>query len=215
MNILKRTTLVAMLIGSAFMLQYCGTSTKVIGSYSNPDAVGTNYSNVMVVALTSNVVARRAVEDQIVAALEKKGISATASINAFPPSYMQKQPTKDEVLDRIRQEGHDGVLTIGLLDQRTETRYVPGTSSYAPVSRYGYYGTFGGYYSTMYPTFYDPGYYTTDKTYVIETNLYDAQTEKLIWSAQTETYDPSNADSGAKSMAAAIADRMSSDGVTQ
>ncbi len=215
MKILFRVTLIAVLIGGAFLLQNCGTSTRVMGSYTSPDAANKSYSKVMVVGLTSNVVARRNVEDQIVAALVKNGISATASVNEFPPSYMQKQPTKDEVLERIREEGHDAVLTVGLLDQRTETRYVPGTTSYAPMSRYGYYGTFGGYYSTMYPTFYDPGYYTTDQTYVVETNLYDAQTEKLIWSAQTETYDPSSAESGARSMAAAIADRMGSDGITK
>jgi len=204
--------LAAVLLATGFYLQNCGTATNVLGSYTSPEASNEQYTNLMVVALTSNVVARRAVEDQMAAALQKKGIAATPSISVFAPSYMQKEPSKEEVINKIRQDGHDGVLTIGLLDEREESRYVPGTT-YAPVSRYGYYGTFGGYYSTMYPTFYDPGYYTTDKSYVVETNLYDAESEKLIWSAQTETFNPSNADSGARSMGAAVADRMSRDGL--
>ena len=215
MKFINKLLLLTLLIAGGFYLQNCGTSTKVIGSYSSPDASSKTYNKVMVIGLTSNVVARRNIEDQLAAALIKEGVGATASISVFAPSYMQKEPSKDEVINKIRQDGFDGILTVGLLDERTETRYVPGTTSYAPVSRYGYYGSFGGYYSTMYPTFYDPGYYTTDKTYVVETNLYDAQSEKLVWSAQTETYDPSNPESGARSFSAAIADRMGRDGIIQ
>jgi hypothetical protein len=40
----------------------------------------------------------------------------------------------------------------------------------------------------------DPGYYATDKTYFLETNLYDAATEKLVWSAQSETVNPGSID---------------------
>jgi hypothetical protein len=214
MKTLFRLVLILLFISAGLYLQNCGTSTKVLGSYSSPDVTDT-YSKVMIVGLTSNVVARRNVEDQIAAALQKEGILATSSISVFAPSYMQKEPAKDEVMNKIREDGFDGVLTIALLDEQTETRYVPGTTSYAPVSMYGYYGSFGGYYSTMYPTFYDPGYYTTDKTYVVESNLYDSDSEKLIWSAQTETYDPSNPESGARSLASAIADRMKRDGIIQ
>ncbi|MEJ2004287.1 MAG: hypothetical protein P8X57_04825, partial [Cyclobacteriaceae bacterium] len=111
MKTIKNIMMGAALIAGAFLLQNCGTSTKVLGSYTSPGGESTGYSNVMVVALTSNVVARRAVEDEIVSALRKEGIAATASIEAFAPSYMQKQPAKDEVLEKIRQDGHDAVLT--------------------------------------------------------------------------------------------------------
>ena len=213
MKTFSKLALALMFIAGGFYLQNCGTSTKIIGSYVNPETSGSKYSNIMVVGLTSNVVARKNVEDQVVAALKKEGVNADASMNSFSPNYMQKEPSKEEIINTIRQNGHDAVMTIALLDERTETRYVPGTTTYAPVSRYGYYGSFGGYYSTMYPTFYDPGYYTTDKTYVVETNLYDVQSEKLIWSAQTETYDPSNPEVGARSFSTAVADRMGRDGV--
>ncbi|MCA6079050.1 hypothetical protein [Fulvivirga sedimenti] len=213
MKTVSKLLLALTFIAAGFYLQNCGTTTKVMGSWTNPETSGNSYSKVMVVGLTSNIVARRNVEDQLVAALQKEGINAMASINVFTPNFMQKQPSKEEILNQIRKDGYDGVLTVALLDERTESRYVPGSTMYAPVSRYGYYGSFGGYYSTMYATHYDPGYYTTDKTYVVETNLYDASSETLVWSAQTETYDPSNPETGARSLSLAIADKMDRDGV--
>jgi hypothetical protein len=213
MKTLSKILLAATFIVAGFYLQNCGTSTKVIGSWTNPDNANNQYSNVMVVGLTSNIVARRNVEDQLVAALQKEGVTAMASINVFTPNFMQNQPSKEEILDRIRKDGYDAVLTVVLLDERTESRYVPGSTMYAPVSRYGYYGSFGGYYSNVYPTAYNPGYYTTDKTYVVETNLYDAASENLAWSGQTETYDPSSPETGARSLSLAIADKMDRDGV--
>ena len=110
---------------------------------------------------------------------------------------MKKQPSKDEVLEMIRKNGQDGIITIALLDEKVETRYVPGTT-YSPMRYGGYYGSFGGYYGYYGSTFYDPGYYTTDKSYIVETNLYDTGTETLAWSAQTETFDPSNPEKGCR-----------------
>jgi hypothetical protein len=42
---------------------------------------------------------------------------------------------------------------------------------------------------------YSPGYYTTDKTYYIETNFYDLEEDLLLWSIQSEAYNPSSLDS--------------------
>lgn len=211
MKYLLRISLVAIFAGAMFVLQNCGTSTKVMGSWANPD-VNTKYGNIMVVGLTDNVVARKNVESQLVAALKSQGVDAVASISVFPPNFMKKQPSKDEIVDMIRKNGHDGIMTVALLDEKVETRYVPGTT-YSPMRYGGYYGSFGGYYGYYGSTFYDPGYYTTDKSYVVETNLYDSGNENLAWSAQTETYDPSNPEKGAESLSRALADRIKRDGV--
>ena len=76
------------------------------------------------------------------------------------------------------------------------------------MPRFGYYGTFWGYYNTWHPTLYSPGYYQEDKVYFIETNLYDAETEQLLWSAQSETYNPSSLTIFAKTFADVVVSRM-------
>jgi hypothetical protein len=50
---------------------------------------------------------------------------------------------------------------------------------------------FYGYYNYWSPTLYSPGYYTTDKTYFIEANAYDMETQKIIWSVQSKAENPS------------------------
>lgn len=42
---------------------------------------------------------------------------------------------------------------------------------------------------------YNNGYYATENTYYIETNLYDVNSGKLVWSTQSESYNPCSLDS--------------------
>ena len=84
---------------------------------------------------------------------------------------------------------------------------------YSPMGYGGYYGRFYGYYSYYNPVMYDPGYYATDKNYYIEMNLYDAQTEALVWSAQSETTNPSSIESFSKTFAQSVEYQLVKDGI--
>ena len=92
---------------------------------------------------------------------------------------------------KVKNLGCNLIFTINLIDKVSETRYVPGTAGfYGPFPGYGL--GFRGYYSYWYPFMTDPGYYVTDKTYFMEGNLFDADTETLLWSVQTKTTNPSS-----------------------
>jgi len=115
------------------------------------------------------------------------------SIDALAGSFRSNStPSEADVLDKVRELNCDLIFTVSLLDSKSETRYVPGSTSYyyAPYPTYGYYGGFGTYYGHYGPAVYSPGYYTTDKSYYLEGNLFDAFTEKILWSIQTVTYNP-------------------------
>ena len=56
----------------------------------------------------------------------------------------------------------------------------------------GYYRNWFGYYRTVYGRVYTPGYYNTQTKYYWESNLYQVAAEKLIYSAQSESFDPSS-----------------------
>jgi hypothetical protein len=45
------------------------------------------------------------------------------------------------------------------------------------------------YYVDAATPYNSPGYYVKDKTYFVQCNVYDLQTAKLVWSAQSETFD--------------------------
>ncbi len=171
-------------------------------------------NTVLVTALTGRNNARQTVETDLANALQKDGIKSVRSLDILPPSFTSsKEPDKEALLKEIKGSNVDVILTIALIDQTTESHYVPGSYGYAPMTRFGYYGRFWGYYTNWYPTLYSPGYYTEEKVYFLETNLYDAHTEELIWSAQSETYNPSSLDSFSKEFSATVLSEMKKDGL--
>lgn len=89
----------------------------------------------------------------------------------------------------VKKKGYDAVITIALLDKQNEKSYNPGNVNYTPVGTY--YNRFGRYFTTVYNRIYTPGYYSTTTDYFWETNLYDAKGDKLIYSAQSQSFDPS------------------------
>jgi len=149
-----------------------------------------NYDNILVAAMTDNIQAKKTVESEIASRLRKDGIMVSESIDVFPPNFTDDDNDKEYMLNKIKDNHADGILTIALIDKDTETRYVPGNYLYHPYPAYPFYGYFWGYYSYWYPQLYDGGYYTEDNIYYIEANLYDVDTGKLLWSAQSKTYNP-------------------------
>ncbi|WP_276498861.1 hypothetical protein [Pontibacter litorisediminis] len=208
------TALLALLAGA--LLWGCTPTTRITGTWKNPEATAQNYSKVMVVALTDNVRARQTAETDMQAQLQKHGVESVRSIDMFPPTVAQKGgPDVNEILSKAQEQGYEGILTIALLDEETETRYVPGSYGYTPMTRFGWYGRFRGYYTYWYPTLYDPGYYAEEKIYFLETNLYDAKTEQLQWSAQTESHSPASLRKASENLAELTINRLAQEGLLQ
>lgn len=170
----------------------CEPSQKVTGSWVSPERTPEKkYSTVFIAALTERQAAKTTLESELAKTVEAKGYKAIKSSDVFAPNFSKENtPDKETMINKIRQLGCDVIFTVTLIDKQSETRYVPGTVSYSPYGVYG--GTVWGYYSYWYPRTYTPGYVTTDKTYFLEGSLFDAATEKMIWSVQTEAYNPTD-----------------------
>lgn len=206
------------LFAFALFLVSCGSSTSISQSWTNADKLNTkSYNSVFIVALTGNMAAKTLIEDELAFYAEKNGTKAIKSHELFPATFTQGNiPEKEALLQIIRDSGADAIFAVSLLDQETETRYVPGNTNYAygynPLS-YSYYGNFYGYYNTMHPIVYDPGHYTTDKIYFLESNLYDAESGELLWSAQSKTYNPSGLESFTQDYTEALIKQLEKDGL--
>jgi hypothetical protein len=192
----------------------CAPSTQIIGAWKNPEAATKQYNNIIIAAMTNNVVVRQQVENDLQAQLQKQGITAAKSIELFPPTSSSKEgPDVNTIMERVRSNGYDGILAVAVVDEETETRYIPGNYTYAPITRFGWYGRFSGFYNYWTPMMYDPGYYTEDKIYFLEANLYDVQTENLVWSAQSSSYNPSDLQNASQEFAQVTVERMGQDNV--
>ena len=160
------------------------SSTKITSTWREPNKeISLNKLNkVLVVALFQNETSRRKAEDQMVSYFYGKGV---ASYN-----YLDKNiSTKNEnaIREKIKDDGFDGAVTMRLLDVDKEDVYSRGNISMYP----SYYRNFSGYYFRNWGYFSDPGYYSTTKTYTVETNVFSIKEDKIIWSGITKTTDPS------------------------
>ncbi len=190
----------------------CGPSQKITTSWVNPDRPAKKYTTVFVAALIQNNPVKYALEADLGAAAKARGFNVVKGYEIFPPNFnKENMRDRDLALKLIRDKGCDVILSIAVIDQKSETYYQPGAVSvgvgygyhpyggYGPYGSYGAYGTgFYGYYNYWQPTLYSPGYWQTDKTYFIEANAYDAETQQIIWSVQSKADNPSGIEKSSK-----------------
>lgn len=191
----------------------CGSSTKVTSSWkaNGASASSSAMKKVMVVALlrAQDRAIQQSMEKGLVEELSQKGIQAFSAYEQFGPSRLPVD--EQQAIKRLRKTGVDGVLTIVLLDKTKEQDYVPGNVMLRPYG--GYYNHFWGYYNNAYGRVYTPGYYETNTNYFFESNLYSLNSDKMLYSAQTESFDPASTEKLAKEYSKSIVNDMAKGGV--
>src|SRR5690606_13235376 len=125
------------LVFAAAMLAGCRPSTEITASWRNPDFSSTESANnietVFVTAMTDRAHVRQTVEHDLASALSNAGFKTIEAMNVLPPKFTtEKDPDKKEMLEQIRETGAQAILTVALIDEKTETRY-NSDYSYAPV----------------------------------------------------------------------------------
>ncbi len=195
-----------------FLIISCAPVTKITGSWKNPKQPKGDIKTVFIVALTGKAISKPTLESRMARTLNKEKLNTIKSVDEFAPGFLKDSIPKDVLMTKIKKQAHEAILTISLLKKKTKSHYVKGGYEYNPMT-YGYYDNFYGYYTFLSPYIYDPGYYEKEEIYYIETNLYDSQSESLIWSAQSETDTYTGISSFSKKFSKAIANKMKEDGV--
>jgi hypothetical protein len=182
------------------------SSVSLIGTWMDPEVKSIEGKNIAIFCLTPRLDVRDRIETELSNAFQAKGVNAMRSLDFITPGKMDK-----EIIEMILEKnGVTAVILVSLLDTQKETYYVPGSTSYYP----SYYGRpYYGYYGSVYTNVYDPGYYQTTTSYFLELNAYRLSDEKLAYSAQSKTVDPSSLDKFAYDYARAIVADLVSKGV--
>jgi len=192
----------------AVLFQGC-YSTSISASWLSDKHQPHNYKKLLVIGMSTNVAARATFEDELVYYMRMKGINAVAASSVLPPDRGIVSEAPEVQKQRLVDEGFDGVFAISLLEKNNTTKYVSGTTTYAPASFYGgYYGSFYSYYPHMYSNVYQPGYYVASQEVILNSSLFDVATGDLLWSAQSQTSDPSSVDDAANSYAKSMATQI-------
>jgi len=183
----------------AFAVSCASTNTRITGSWRNPNTSIITPANdspsVFIAGLISSVDVRTKMENSLAIYAGKHNIKTIKSTTVFAPDFYHTLPSQDQLMSVINRTPVDAILTMTLINKESETRYVPGSGTgYAPYPRFAWYGGFYRYYNYWFPIVWNPGYYVIGKTYYLETNLYNAKNDSLIWSAQSETVTPRGMD---------------------
>lgn len=211
---MKRIELFIILL-MAGMIWSCSPITRITGSWVDDTAKGKTLSGrtIFIASLTRNMKVRTNLESGITQLAAQKNVKTVQGSDYFSPEFYQKIPSERQLLTKIRNSGASAILTISMINKESETRYVPGSRGYAPYPFYSWYGGFYSYYNYWRPMFYEPGYYVTDRTYFMETNLYDLESNKIIWSAQSETVNPGSIDNFVRTYPKVLIDQLVKDGL--
>ena len=160
------------------------TSTRMTEAWVDGSYTGGALESVLVVGLSDNVRRRGLFEEELTSRFNSRGVSATASITVAPD---KEDLDKESIKAKVRELGIKSVIVTRVLGVDKERYYVSG-QPYTPP--YSHNRGFSGYYDRAYGAAYSPGYWAEYEIVSLETNLYDVATEKLIWSAASETMDP-------------------------
>ena len=182
-----------LLLVAGIMFLSCNSS-KITSSWISPDAPQGKFKKVLVLGLLreKEQALRKKMEEHIVGDLRNLGYDAICSCEEYSEKAFDSLK-EEQALQKLSGSGIEAVLTIVLLDKTKERYYVPGRVNYTPY--HIYYREWWGYYSTMYDRIYEQGYYAEDTKYFWESNLYDLTTKGLLYSVQTQSFDPSSAES--------------------
>ncbi len=153
--------------------------TNITSRWKDPSYHG-QPRKIMVIGVAKRPALKRIFEDEFVRQLKLRGTDAVASYTLMPDT---KQGDHTVIAAQMKEHGADAVLISRLVSKKTETTYIPGHFNERPA----YYGSWRDYYAYGSQVTYTPGYTVEDEYALMETNLYNAANDKLIWSAASES----------------------------
>lgn len=162
----------------------------------------------LVAAVMDNYIIRQEFEDTMKTQLTKYGVEGVQSYMVLPP---KNEMMEGELRQRIKESSLDSVLVVRPKAVRTESEEIVTGGVYVPPP--GYY-SFWPYWNMAYGSFVPTSSYTQENVIVrVECNLYDAKTEKLVWSGLTDTVYSKDFEKLGKEYAKTLIDQLKRDKV--
>ena len=175
---------------SLLLLPGCST-TRITHSWKAENTMAKSFNKILVLGLNGekDIRTRESMENHLVGDLKNAGFIAVSALREYGPKAFLDM-TEKEAIAKLENSKVDAVLTIVMLDKSKEKHYVPGNIYYSPYIIY--HRRFWGYYTTIHQRIYTPGYYATNTRYFWESNLYDIKSRELLYSVQTESFEPAS-----------------------
>jgi hypothetical protein len=209
-----RSCLLVGCIVMCFLMATGCAATQVKQVWKDEAFQGGCLDNVLVIGVLKNKTARMTFESEFVKYFRYRGINAVESFRVLPTDALEGDEARDAIVHKIKELGINAVLMTKVVGNRTAEETIPGmtiTTGYGlPYSSYGAWGSYTSFaYSFPGPSApTTQGYSHVQKFLVIETQLFDVKTEKLIWAARSETRISGTSQEEIKPYISIIAERL-------
>jgi hypothetical protein len=160
----------------------CAT-TKVINTWKE-DSQTEKFTTIFVFGLAKQPVYRSLLERQLVNFLKDAGVDAHTTYDLFPDISSIDKAAAAAV---IKNKGGDGVIVVRLIDKNEETLYLRGKTVYLGGVAVRDSSGWHSYYDTVSA----PDFVVDQKMAMVETVIFNVDTEKPVWSAITKTTETS------------------------
>ncbi len=184
----------SILIGIILIFQSC--APKLGSSWIKPNYQGKAYKKLVVIGIGDDLNARLLFENNAVQLLNDNGVNAIPGISIFPHSQTLKEENDIEIIEILKKNNVDGVITMSLINENQSQQHIPGKIYAVPTG----YTRFGNYYYRTYRYIREEGYYVDQNSYLIEAILYDLKEnlkddeDAMVWTGQSSLINPSSAE---------------------
>ncbi len=168
-------------------------STFISDSWKKPgvEPIGTNRVLVFAIIRDEDQMLREQMEAHMAGDLVDLGYNAVSAFKVFGPGAF-KNLSREQAIEKIKQNGVDAVITIVLLKKSVEKRYYPGHGQFDASDFY--HQGFSTYYQRMSELVQQKGYYIENTHYSWESNLYKLDKQELLYTVRTDSFDPATSE---------------------
>ncbi len=175
------------------------SSTKLNSVWADPNYTGGAFRKLMIIGLGATEGGRAAFENSLADAFLKQGVMGVSSTGYFASA---SDMTREGVRSWVERDGYQGVLVSRLVDVDRQYQVVEPTYT----DLWGYWG----YYGTVMTS---PGYVSEQTTLRITTDLFDAATGKVVYTAESKSFDPGSREQAIRELTALLDEDLTKRGL--
>jgi hypothetical protein len=174
------------IIVSSFLLVQC-SSSNIVSTWQSSEVLNLKSGRIIVIGLIkeSDKSLQKKMENHLADDLCNLGYDAVSSLELYGLNTFEGKD-ENQIMEQLKQNGTAAVLTIVLLNKQKEKYHAP--KSMFDSEKYN--SDFNIYYAAIYSKIYEEGYYVNDTYYFWESSLFTMPDQKIIYSVQTQSFNP-------------------------
>ena len=178
---MKNAKVLSTLVCACVLLIISCATTKQVQVWKDASYQG-KLKKILVIGVSQLPLMRNFFESEFVDQLKARGVEGIISNKIIPPEKMRD---KEAVLSAIKGMGIEAVLVTRVVDKKYADQFYGGGVALAPT---GYDVGWDSIYAQSFAAVPLPVYQHSVDIVMLQTNVYDIQKEKLIFSAISKTY---------------------------